>query len=78
MSGALRPGQHVPAVGSGLNTQGMIAPSSMFVDSAGVLNPLAFRFLFNLLKQINVLEGKVGTLQATVAAMQAPPTSGTP
>jgi len=70
-----------PGIGGGLNTQGMIAPNTLFVEQSGVLNATSFRFLFNLLLQINALEAKVGTLQATVTSLQeraAPPTQGTP
>jgi len=67
-----RPGQHVPAIGAGFNTQGMIAPTTLIVDSTGALNATGFRFLFNLLRQVSALEAKVATLTTRLQQANIP------
>jgi hypothetical protein len=43
--------------------QGMIAPVNPFVDGAGRLTGVSFRFLFTMYAKVNQLETQVHTLQ---------------
>lgn len=67
--------QAVPlaATSSPYATQGMIAPSTEFVDGAGMLMPVSFRFLYGLFSAIGALQGQIAALQAQVAALAPPP-----
>jgi hypothetical protein len=57
-------------------SQGMISPISPFVSPDGTLSPVAFRFLFSLLNNINALQQQVSALQTQVTTLQS--AAGTP
>lgn len=51
----------VPRAGQGMyGTQGMISSINEFVDSAGNLTPVSFRFLYSLYSEIQALKASIG------------------
>ena len=79
MSGS-SPQKGIPQTGIGPNStgsqawvakQGLIASAPWTVLANSALSPSSFRFLLNLIKEINGLQGTVVTLQDEIAALQA-------
>lgn len=87
MSGSIPASPGVPGPGRGLPVTprattspipvttigtGMIAPSNAFVDPAGQLTGLSFRFLFEVWQAVNSLQAQINTINQRLTTAGIP------